>query len=326
MFGTRLDGQGGIAATVATWRDAGWFARDGVRYVPTHAAGGPLSKLAIFVRAIVTLLRARPRIVHVHAASNASFYRKALLLAIARARGCRTVFHLHGGGFAGFTRRHTALVRHTLRRSDAVLALSDNWATYLRALEPGARVSVLPNVVALAPDVQRVEAGRILFLGRLTPAKGAADLVAAVAQLLPRYPALRLVLAGSGAVDSAAHIEMPGWIDATRRANELARAAIFCLPSHAEGLPVALLEAMAAGKAIVATAVGAMPEALAPDAGLVVPARDVDALAGALARLLDDPPAAAAMGQRARAVVAAHYDSAVAGDTLAALYRQLAAP
>ena len=328
MFGTRIDGQGGIAATVAAWQRAGWFERDGVRYVATHADGARRAKLAMFLRAVVALLRARPPIVHVHAASHASFYRKALVLAIARARGARTVFHLHGGGFEVFAQRHTAIVRHTLQRSDAVLALSDSWASYLRTLAPGARIAVLPNVVALPPepDAQRVEAGRILFLGRLEAAKGVADLVAAVAQLVPRYPHLRLVLAGSGAVDGAAHIVLPGWIDAARRADELARAAIFCLPSHAEGLPLALLEAMAAGKAIVVTDVGAMPEALAPDAGLIVPVRAVDALAAALARLLDDPQGAAAMGRRARALVAARGDSAQVGTQLAALYRQLERP
>lgn len=329
MFGTSPDGRGGIAATVAGWRAAGWFARDGVRYVPTHIDGASGAKLAVFLRAIAILLRARPAIVHVHAASDASFFRKALLLAIARARGCRTVFHLHGGGFQAFATRHRAIVRHTLVHSSAVLALSDSWAGYLRTLAPGAPVTVLPNAVALPPLLGKgVDSGRILFLGRLEPAKGIHELLAAVDLLAPRYPHLRLVLAGSGpmAIPRAAHIVQPGWIDAATRADELRRAAIFCLPSHAEGLPLALLEAMAAGKAIVATSVGAMPEALGGGAGILVPPRDVPALAAALATLLDAPQLAADLGRRARAVVAARYDSAVVGASLMALYRQLEAP
>ena len=81
---------------------------------------------------------------------------------------------------------------------------------------------------------------------------------------------------------------------------------------------MALLEAMAAGKPVVASAVGAIPEALGADAGLLVPPRDVAALAAALARLLDDPPAAAAMGLRARAVVAARYEQGQVGTLLTA--------
>jgi phenylacetate-CoA ligase len=326
MFGTDPAGRGGIAATVAAWRDAGWFAREGVRYVPSHVDGPRRAKLAVFIRAMVTLLRTRPRIVHVHAASHASFYRKAFLLALARARGCRTVFHLHGGGFAAFSARRQPLVRHTLQRSDAVLALSTHWAAYLRTLAPGARIDVLPNAVALpAQPGAEVEPGRILFVGRLEAAKGVDELIEAVARLAPRYPTLRLVLAGSGDVRlRAPYLELPGWIDAARRAQELHKAAIFCLPSHAEGLPLALLEAMAAGKAIVASAVGAIPEALAPDAGLLVPPRNVDALAAALDQLLANPVAGAAMGARARHVVAARYDSGQVGATLAGLYRELA--
>jgi phenylacetate-CoA ligase len=326
MFGTDPDGRGGIAATVAAWRAAGWFAREGVRYVPSHVDGSRRAKLAVFMHAVAALLRARPRIVHVHAASHASFYRKAVLLALARARGCRTVLHLHGGGFAAFSSKKQALVRHTLQRSDAVLALSTHWAEYVRTLAPGAPVRVLPNAVALPEQpAADVTPGRILFLGRLEAAKGVAELVDAVARLAPRYPMLRLVLAGSGDVHARApYIELTGWIDAARCAQELDRAAIFCLPSHAEGLPLALLEAMAAGKAIVASAVGAIPEALAPDAGLLVPPGDVDALAAALEQLLADPVAAAAMGARARNVVAARYDSSQVGATLAGLYRELA--
>lgn len=336
MVGTDPAGRGGIAATVAAWRDAGWFVREGVRYLPSHIDGARWAKLCVFLRALVVLLGllcTAPRIVHVHAASHASFYRKALVLALARARGCRTVFHLHGGAFAAFAASRPALVqalvRHTLRHSDAVLALSDYWAGQLRALAPGARVAVLPNAVALpAPTTDRVEPGRILFVGRLDAAKGVDELLRAAARLAPRYPMLRLVLAGSGAVpasaQAAAHLELPGWIDADQRAAQLQRAAIFCLPSHAEGLPLALLEAMAAAKPIVASAVGAMPEALAPDAGLLVPPRDVDALVAALEQLLADPGGAAAMGARARCVVAARYGSEQAGATLGALYRALA--
>jgi phenylacetate-CoA ligase len=337
MFGPGMDEQGGIAATVATWRDAGVLAAEGVRHVPSHVDGSRWRKLATFVQALAILLRARPRIVHVHSASNASFYRKALVLAVARARGCRTVFHLHGGGFAAFARRHARIVRHTLLRSDAVLVLSRTWADFVRDFAPGARVSVLPNTVTLpvlAGDVS--QPGRILFIGRLEAAKGVDTLLDAVVQLAPRYPALHLVLAGAGDLHSyralvtergiADRVTLAGWISAARRAEELSCAAIFCLPSHAEGLPLALLEAMAAGKPVVAAAVGAIPEALADGAGMLVPPRDAHALAKALATLLDDPQAAAAMGARARTVVAARYDTAQLGAHLAALYRELDAP
>ena len=103
--------------------------------------------------------------------------------------------------------------------------------------------------------------------------------------LAPRFPALRLVLAGSGDIGLwrreaqargiGERVELPGWLDAAARDAQLARAAVFCLPSHAEGLPMSLLEAMASGCASVASAVGGIPEALKDgENGLLVPPRD----------------------------------------------------
>ena len=161
------------------------------------------------------------------------------------------------------------------------------------------------------------------------------DLLVAVALLAPRFPALRLVLAGSG--DLAAwrraarergigdRVELTGWLDAGAREAHLARAAVFCLPSHAEGLPMALLEAMAMGRAVVASRVGGIPEAVREgDNGLLVPPHDAPALAAALARVLDDAGLRARLGERARMTVAQHYSTEAVCGRLAAIYNDLA--
>jgi glycosyltransferase involved in cell wall biosynthesis len=348
MLGTDPAGRGGVAAVVAGWRAQGLFEREGVRYVITHAERGPLGKLAALGGAAARLLyacvAARPAIVHAHSASRASFWRKSLLLALARAAGCRTVYHLHGGGFREFAGQEAGplarwWIRRTLRRSSAVIALSDSWAEYLRTLAPGANVLALPNAVPLPPEpgvgAGLAEPGRILMLGRASAAKGMAELLAALARLAPRHPALRLVVGGDGDLDYwrgqaaalgvADRLELLGWIDPARCQAELARAALFCLPSHVEGLPMALLEAMAAARPVVATAVGAMPEVLRHGHnGLLVAPQDAAALAQALEALLDDPARAAALGAAARATIAARYSAPVVLEQLSALYRRLA--
>jgi glycosyltransferase involved in cell wall biosynthesis len=312
-------------------------------------AGAAIKAVCLTGLACLRARTVRPAIVHVHCASRASFARKSLLLAIARLAGCRTVFHLHGGEFRLFagTESGAALrwwIRRTLERSSAVVALSDSWAGFVRGYAPAARVVVVPNPVALpaavadageGPDERSGEqAARILFLGRAETGKGVFELVAAVAALADAFPAIRLVIGGSGdlahvrryaaALNIAERLETPGWLDPHQKARELARAQIFCLPSHAEGLPMAMLEAMAAGKAVVVTRVGAMPEAIEDRAnGMLVPPRDVPALAAALAALLSDDALRTRLGGQARATVVQRFSTEVALAKLAALYLDL---
>jgi len=359
MVGTALDGRGGVAAVLSVLRAGGLFEREAVHYVSTHREGGTLAKLchagAGLWTTLATCLLQRPAIVHAHASSGASFVRKSLVLLLARASGCKTIFHLHGGTFREYAlERSSALmrrwIRHTLERSSLVIALSDSWAVFIEGFAPKARVAVVPNAVplpaartitvpanpaSLAGETDTAVPGRILFLGRLEAAKGTAELLDAVVQLAPRFPQLRLVMGGSGDLDGfrrqaaqrgiAGHIDLPGWLDAAARDAELARASVFCLPSHAEGLPMALLEAMAAGKAVVASSVGGIPELVHDgENGLLVPPHDGAALAQALARLLADEGLRSRLGASARKTVEAQYSTQAVCGRLAAIYNDLA--
>jgi glycosyltransferase involved in cell wall biosynthesis len=94
---------------------------------------------------------------------------------------------------------------------------------------------------------------------------------------------------------------------------------VVVLPSRSEGVPLALLEAMAAGRPVVATAVGGNPFALG-DAGLLVPPDAPKPLAAAIARVLDDPALAAALGARARARAEARFSERAMAAAYMALY------
>jgi len=350
MVGTALEGRGGVAAVVAVLRRHGLFERERVRYVATHGEGGRLAKaraaLAGLWRAARLCLTAHPAVVHVHAASHASFIRKSIVLLVARLSGCKTVFHLHGGGFRRFALEESGMpmrgwIRHTLEASSRVIALSEGWAQFVRGFAPGARVAVVPNAVPLPvlPDAAAASAAeipeRILFLGRIEAAKGVFELLAAGARLAPAFPALRLVFGGEGDLAAlrrraaelgiAGRVECPGWLDAAARDAELARAAVFCLPSHAEGLPMAMLEAMAARKAVVASAVGGIPETVRDGVdGLLVAPRDEGALAAALARVLADGALRARLAGAARTTIEQQYSTEVVCGRLSAIYRELA--
>lgn len=342
MLGTDPEGHGGVATVVSLLRQGGLFEREGVRYVQTHADGSRVRKAAVFCMGLwrtLAVLARDPSLVHAHAASRGSFVRKSLLLALARKRGCKTVFHLHGACFDAFVAASSGpmrrWIRHTLERSSAVIALSLRWADFLRTVAPEARVLVIPNAVPLpALDSQQPQPGRILFLGQVEPRKGVFELLGALALLRERFPQAELVVGGKGQLDElkrraeelgvAQHVILLGWISGARKQEELARAAVFCLPSHAEGLPMALLEAMAAGKAVVVTGVGGMPDAVQDgDNGLIVPAGDASALARALGRILADEEEGRRLGMRARATIERRFAPGIVHARLSALYQQL---
>lgn len=346
MVGTALEGRGGVAAVVSVLRGQGLFERERVDYVATHRDGPRLAKaagaLSGFWRTLAACAVRHPAVVHAHVASHASFLRKSLLLLVARLAGCKTIFHLHGGGFRRYALEESGpltrrWIRHTLHRSSVVITLSESWAAFVHEFAPRAKVAVVPNSVPLpAPADPGLETrGRILFLGRLEAAKGVFELLAAGARLAAGFPELRLVLGGEGDADAvrrraaelgiAERVELLGWAGPELRDAELARASVFCLPSHAEGLPMSLLEAMAAGKAAVAAHVGGIPEILRDGAnGLLVPPHDADALAQALARVLRDDGLRAQLGRQARATIARQYSTEVVCGQLSALYRELA--
>jgi glycosyltransferase involved in cell wall biosynthesis len=126
-------------------------------------------------------------------------------------------------------------------------------------------------------------------------------------------------------------VEFTGALARGRVGAILAESAIFCLPSHWEGFPISVLEAMASGCAVVATDVGEVPALLGDEAsppqdgavGLLVPVGDREALADALERLVRDSAFAQDLGRRARERVEAFYSSTSVSAAMLEVYRSL---
>jgi glycosyltransferase involved in cell wall biosynthesis len=316
--------------------------------VSTYDGPQPLSRVVVFLTALVRIvvwsLRGRGKVVHVHATVRGSALRKSIVVLLAKALRRRVILHVHSGpgDVAYFSstcgRPRLLLIGAALRAADVVLAVSEPSAAALHAAGVTREIEVVPNAAPLVQDfVRRWEEGeapRIAYLGGFAnTAKGADTLVAALREELARRPDLRVTLAGPGEPDpeaaaliaAAPGVEWIGWLDPEAKDALLRDCEIFVLSSRSEGMPMALLEAMGYWMAVVATAVGAIPELVETgETGMLVPAEDPAALAAAIEALLVDPPLRRRVGEAGRARVERLDDVEVAR-RLETLYRSLGA-
>lgn len=160
----------------------------------------------------------------------------------------------------------------------------------------------------------------LVAIGRLADQKGFALLIEAMALAAPTLPALQLTLIGDGplrpALDSAIaanglqnRVTLTGWLTEAGVRQHLAQSTALVLPSFAEGLPVVVMEAMASGRPVLATAIAGVPELVTQGCGWLVPAGDARALADAIRTLATTPPGhLATMATAARSRVLTRHD------------------
>ena len=320
MVGPALDAPGGVAVLARRLLES---QPEGVvlDYLATTAQGGRARKLAAGLSAAAELAarvqRFRPHVAHVHVGGSMSLVRKAALSSELRAAGVPVVSHLHFAGVAEAARpgAQRSLLRAIVALSARVVVLSSAQESLLLPLAKGRVVRVQNGVPTdrFAPLGPAGGPPTLLYLGGAEERKGWPELRSAL-PLLPDVP-WRVRLAGSGehilrdAFAGLERVEVLGHLSELETIAALQDADVFVLPSRAEGLPLALLEAMSCGLACVASEVDGMVDALQHGrTGLLVRPGDPAALASCIARLLAEPALRNRLGQAARASAIAHHD------------------
>ena len=177
---------------------------------------------------------------------------------------------------------------------------------------------------------------RMVAIGRLSEQKGQMLLIEALARAVGDHPQLHLTLVGDGELRApieaaiaahglAAHVTLTGWLDEAGVRRELAAAQALVLPSFAEGLPMVVMEAMAAARPVIATYIAGIPELVLPgETGWLVPAGDVEALARAMGSFANTPlEALNLMGHQGRERALARHDIAASAQQLHELFHPL---
>ncbi|MCW5878158.1 MAG: glycosyltransferase family 4 protein [Anaerolineales bacterium] len=240
--------------------------------------------------------------------------------------GLPYVVSLRGGDVPGFRpydfgRQHRLLgplLRRVWRRAAVVVANSRGLRQLAQAFDPARQIEIIPNGVDLAafPAARRVwQPLRMLFVGRVVYQKGLDLLLDALADFAE--PGWRLTIGGDGprleslreqaaALGLAERVEFCGWLDRQQLAERLAAANLFVHPSRHEGMPNAVLEAMASGLPVLASRIAGNEELITPDCGMLVPSEDPLALKNAL-HALADARLRQRMGAAARQRVQQHY-------------------
>ncbi len=334
---------GGVGTMMAALQEE-WGSGVTTQVIDTRGTGGVLAGAACFAWALARFLFARRvDVVHLHMTTRGSVARKCVLLLLSRVLRRPVILHMHGADFFAFHDQLPLILRRPLaailRLASHVVVLGEGWRQGLMARTglAAAQVSVIRNGVSAPHAGGRGSGARVhlLFLGRLGERKGVPDFLAALASRRMAARSWRATLAGDGEVAHfaaaiarsglAGRVALPGWVDRDAAAALLASADILVLPSFHEALPMAVVEAMAHGVAVIATPVGALPEILRDSQNaILVPPGDVPALTEALVRLIDDPALRARLAQAGHAAFRAELDVAVTARQLSALYARAA--
>jgi glycosyltransferase involved in cell wall biosynthesis len=281
---------------------------------------------AIF-RFIFNCLWKRPKLVYVHLGSNASLYRESIFIFLAKLLRKKTVAHFHAGDIDNYfpfqSRTGQKFIRTALRLSDKLIAVSEESARQLRDLTGSPNISVISNAIdtsifnnrdSAAKNKPETRTIRLLFVGAVGKLKGEKDLIKALALLRERQPNININIkvsflgygaenlkdycAESGVGEFVEHL---GAVSMAERIGFYQKADIFVLPTYAEAMPMSVIEAMAAGLAIITTNVGGIPELIEDGAGgILFSPGDVAALAEKISLLLENENIRTSLGAKAQ--------------------------
>lgn len=273
VVATSAKSRGGIATVINAIRETDVWETFHCRWVETHIDRSKFGKVMKLLGGLVKYLCLLPfyDIVHIHLSTTVSANRKYIFYKIAKIFRRKVVVHLHCG--SQLSDIWNAKYEDMFCNADKCLVLSNSIRDIVIARTgrtDNVQVVYNPNPSNIQVPNREQRDKTILFAATLYKEKGYLDLIEAFSLVSKQYPDWRLVLAGNGNQEEGRSLSaelgvdtkvvFTGWVKGVEKAQVFSSASIFCLPSYAEGFPMAVLDAWAYGLPVVTTPVGGIPD------------------------------------------------------------------
>ena len=274
VLATSRKTRGGITSVIKAHEQGMQWKKFHCRWIETHRDGNNLRKLWYLFSALLEycVLIVFYDAVHIHFSAPTSAKRKFVFFKIARFFNKKIFIHLHYGN--QLEDYWNPIYNELFLKSDKCFVLSKSIKKIIEShIGKNCQIDVLYNPCpTIMPSLSANRQNYILFAGSIIPDKGYVDLIKAFALIATRHTDWRIVFAGNGEVEKGRllskelnienQVQFLGWVNGEAKEKAFQEASIFCLPSYAEGFPMAVLDAWAYGLPVITTPVGGLTDIL----------------------------------------------------------------
>lgn len=350
MIGPDRGVHGGISAVVNNYYAAGLDKKIKLKYIGTMKEGSKAYKLLVCARAYMSFCASLSSydIVHVHLASDNSFWRKSLFIKKAYKKHKKIIIHQHGGDFKNYYKnqisdKKRAKMNAVLGMADRMIVLTHSWKEYFADKYDADRIHVIPNGVIIPENAAECvntghDMNKLLYLGRICTDKGIGELIDAVLKLKDSHPDIKLYIGGIYELKSDSDIKIKerieqnpdvikylGWVSGDEKDALLKECGITLLPSYFEGFGMLIIESMCFGCVTIASDVGGIPEIITDEKdGILVPPKDSAAIAQKTAGIMNDPDRVNLIKQNAYQKILSNYSMDTVITELVSVYSEVA--
>lgn len=240
------------------------------------------------------------KVAHLTTSGSLALVRDIIFLSYLKRKNIKSVLHIHFGRIPEMFYNKTMeslFMKKALKIADCVIAIDGNTYKTLSSIVDSSKVFYIPNPVEDSQSYNPNPSKNILFLGNVIKTKGIEELLTAWSDVISSHPDWKLQIVGKytaeykAFLDSAFNqegVEFLGFADHSKAMKILEDASALVLPSYTEGFPNVVIEAMIRHKPVIASDVGAIPEILSGDCGILIKPKDVSSLSSALEALISD--------------------------------------